>query len=171
MKKLFIFIFAVMCSFAAANAQQKGSMAVGINLGMGLSYDEITYDGGSFNNYAIGAKFQYSLTDKIRLEPALNYYLEKDNVSMWDAMVNAHYLFPMLESKVNVYPLAGVGMYGVKVDLGAHGSSSDSELAINVGGGAEYKLTDKISVGAEVKYVIVSDFGHIGINLGATYAF
>lgn len=171
MKKLFIIMFVAMCSFAAVNAQEKGRMAAGINIGMGLGYDDITYDGSSFNNLAIGAKFQYSITDKIRLEPALNYFLEKDNISMWDAMVNAHYLIPILDNKVNVYPLAGVGMFGVKVDLGAFGSSSDSEVAVNFGGGAEYKLTDNISLGAELKYVVVSDFGHIGINIGATYAF
>lgn len=170
MKKIFIMIFVAMGCFVATNAQQKGDMAAGINLGMGLGYDDITYDGGSFNNFAFGAKFQYSITDKIRLEPALNFFLEKDHVSMWDAMVNCHYLFPMLENAVNVYPLAGLGMHGVKVSYGGY-SASDSEIAINVGGGAEYKLTEKISLGAELKYVLVADFGHIGISVGAAYAF
>ncbi|MBQ2787967.1 MAG: porin family protein [Bacteroidaceae bacterium] len=166
MKKLFIFIFIAMCSVAATNAQEKGSMAAGINLGMGMGYDG---DLGSTIN--IGAKFQYSLTDKIRLEPAFNYTLEKNSISMWDLMVNAHYLFPMLDSKVNVFPLAGVGLHNASVDLGPFGSHSESGVAINLGGGAEYKLTENISIGADLKYMIVADFGHIGINIGATYAF
>ena len=170
MKKLFILILAAVCSLSTVNAQTKGDMAAGINFGMGFGYDEITYDGESFNNISIGAKFQYNVLDKLRLEPSFNYYLEKDHISMWDFMVNAHYLFPALNNKVNFYPLAGIGMYGTKVSYGGF-SSSDSDFALDFGGGAEYKLTDQISVGAELKYYIVPDMSHLCFNIGATYAF
>ena len=89
---------------------------------------------------------------------------------MWDFMVNAHYLFPALDNKVKFYPLAGIGMYGTKVSYGGF-SSSDSDFALDFGGGAEYKLTDQISVGAELKYYIVPDMSHLCFNIGATYAF
>lgn len=163
MKKLFFILVAVVC-FSVANAQEKGSMAAGVNLNLGFAYP------GSYSNVGLGAKFQYSFTDHIRIEPAFTYFFKKDYLSMWDLMANVHYVFPMANDKLNLYPLAGLGVLGAKASVLGY-SSSTTDFGINLGGGVEYKITKSIALGAEVKYQIVSDYGHMGIQIGATYRF
>ena len=163
MKKFLLFAMAVMC-MAVGQAQVKGDMAAGVNLNMGFGYD------GDYDNMGIGAKFQYSVTDKIRVEPTFVYYFEKNYLSMTEFIVNAHYLFPRLDGKLNAYPLAGLGLVTSKVEIFGF-SESESNFGLDLGGGAEYKLTDNFSLGAELKYYIAGDWNHIGLQVGVTYAF
>ena len=53
---------------------QKGRQAIGF----GLSY------GTEIESIGLGLKYQYNITNPIRLEPSLNYFIENDNVSMLD---------------------------------------------------------------------------------------
>ena len=89
---------------------------------------------------------------------------------MTEFIVNAHYLFPMLDGKLNAYPLAGLGLVTSKVEIFGF-SESESNFGLDLGGGVEYKLIDNFSLGAELKYYIVGDWNHIGLQLGVTYAF
>lgn len=50
-------------------------------------------------------------------------------------------------------------------------SASTTNFGVNLGGGVEYKVSKKIAVGAEIKYQIVSNYGHLGLQIGATYLF
>jgi outer membrane protein X len=105
-KKVAIAAVAVTMSMSAI-AQKKGDMAAGGNLVLGT--------GDNFTNIGIGGKFQYNVTDPIRLEGALTFFLPKKqgipgfeaSLSFWDISVNGHYLFPVAD-RVTVYPLAGV---------------------------------------------------------------
>ena len=53
---------------------KKGRQAIGF----GLSY------GTEIESIGLGLKYQYNITNPIRLEPSLNYFIENDNVSMLD---------------------------------------------------------------------------------------
>ncbi|MDR1810761.1 MAG: porin family protein [Prevotella sp.] len=169
-------LFAVAAVVSVSASAQAGQMAAGANLAVGMG-DEVT-------NFGIGAKFQYGITDNIRGEGAFTYFLEKDYVSMWDFSVNGHYLFPVAEG-ITVYPLAGLGMTGITVDVSdalggwgelveaAGGSTSESKsyFGVNVGGGAEYQLTETLSAGAELKYNIRGDWNRLILQFGVTYKF
>ena len=164
-----IIAIAVVTMSMAAYTQEKGDMAVGGNLVFG--------SGDSYSNIGIGAKFQYNVTDPIRLEGSFTYFPKKDLMSMWDLSVNAHYLFPVSE-QITVYPLAGLGILGYSVstptiDLGPFGSFgvSDSELGFNLGGGIDFKLTDKLFLNAELKYRIGSDWDRLLLSVGVGYRF
>jgi outer membrane protein X len=158
LQKAAIAAIAVTMSMAAV-AQQKGDKAAGGNLVFG--------SGNSYSNIGIGAKFQYSVTDPIRLEGSFTYFLEKDYVSMWDLSVNGHYLFPVAD-KVTVYPLAGLGILGTKVDFG-FGSSSDSNLGVNLGGGADFKLSDRVILNAELKYKTGDVWDRLLLSAGVAF--
>ena len=180
----------LMVGVGAAMAQ-KEVKAVGLNLNYG----------SEIKNLGIGAKFQYGITDAIRIEPSFNYYLEKDGFGLWDISANFHYLFNVAE-KINVYPLAGIGYANVKSGWGFEydedydyedyyslksrnsweddydyeedmegGSTNSGEIVVNLGVGAEYQLNEKLSVGAELKYQIISNFNQIVFGVGATYRF
>lgn len=169
LKKAAVLIIAVLAMNVVANAQEKGDMAIGGNLVLG--------SGDSFTNYGIGAKFQYNVTNPIRLEGSFTYFLKKDYVTMWDLSVNGHWLLPVAD-KITVYPLAGVGIlnYGYDLDLGMEeygvdDSGSKSDIAFNLGGGIDYKLTDKLLLNAELKYKISDRWNRLLVSAGVAYKF
>lgn len=81
MKKLLVLVCAAIVSISAS--AQKGDKAIGVN----LSY------GTKVKNIGLGVKGQYYLTDRLRGEASIDYFLKKDDVSMWDINANLHYLF------------------------------------------------------------------------------
>jgi outer membrane protein X len=161
---------AVLTMSVAAGAQEKGDMAAGGSLVLGA--------GDSFTNIGIGAKFQYNVTTPIRLEGSFTYFLKKDYLKMWDLSVNGHWLFPLGE-KITVYPLAGLGIlnygYDYSVDfgeLGSYGASgSTSDIAFNLGGGLDLKLTDRLVFNAELKYKISDVWDRLLLSAGLVYKF
>lgn len=169
--KRFLFLIAAVLCVTAASAQDKGDMAVGAQVVYGT--------GDGFSNIGVGAKFQWNIINKLRLEPSFNYYFKKDLVSMWDINANVHYQFP-LGKVVSLYPLAGLSVMGVKVsvpevDLGEYGSyggsASDTEFGFNIGAGADFSLSQKIVLNVEAKYKIGGNWSRFIIGAGVAYKF
>lgn len=179
MKKLLMVAIILMVGVGAALAQ-KGEKAVGVQLNYGTEIESI----------GIAAKFQYGITDAIRIEPSFDYFFGKSGGNMFDFNVNAHYLFNVA-NQINVYPLVGFGYTSWKTggsvdyndyqsyayeyenmgNVNASNSSRVGKIAVNLGAGAEYALNDKISVNAELKYQIISNFNQLVIGIGVTYKF
>ncbi|GAA6464172.1 outer membrane protein [Bacteroides thetaiotaomicron] len=173
MKKIFVlfivFFLTLSCSYA-----QKGKQAIGF----GLSY------GTEIESIGLGIKYQYNITNPIRIEPSLNYFFENDNVSMLDVNVNFHYLFAVSGS-VKLYPLFGLTLSnwmfdGYDLDLdwdGDHlhfddgGNHNECRFGINLGAGAEFALPRNWAMNFEFRYQLVSDFDQGIINIGAAYRF
>ena len=131
--------------------------------------------GTDASNIGLGVKYQNNITDAIRLEAVGDYYLKTDGFSMFDVNVNGHYLFP-LSDKVTVYPLVGINYTSWKqesfISYGEeHGGLDikDSSIGLNIGGGIQYKLTDKIRIGAELKYQTISGASTAVIGAGVTF--
>ena len=104
MKKI-LFLAVCFLMLVGNTYAQKGKQAIGF----GLSY------GTEIESVGLGLKYQYNITNPIRLEPSLNYFFENDNVSMLDVNLNFHYLFPVA-SKVKLYPLLGLTFSNWKLD-------------------------------------------------------
>lgn len=155
-------------------AQSKGDMAVGLNLGVAPLLEK----GISITNFGIGAKFQYNVTNPIRLEADVDYWFKDKGLGIFDISANAHYLFH-IGNKLSVYPLIGIGYANVSgavtwdydLDGDDDWSSSMSRFLFNVGAGAEYNITRKISAGLEIKYQYMKNFSRLPITIGATYHF
>ncbi|NDV66398.1 outer membrane protein [Bacteroides sp. 224] len=186
MKKLFI--IAIIFMIGSNAMAQKGEMAGGILLNYGTEIESL----------GIGAKFQYGITDAIRIEPSFDYYFGKNDFNMFDFNANVHYLFNVAP-KINIYPLAGLGYTSWKTvdfdfDFGYDdddfdlwtranydddddydeydsGSSRSGKIAINLGAGAEYQLTNKLKINAELKYQIISNFNQLVFGVGLAYKF
>ena len=161
MKKLVV-LFSMMFFIMGSALAQKGIQAGGVHL---------TY-GTEIESFGIGVKYQYNITDNIRLEPSMNYFFENHGVDQFDLNANAHYLFPMA-SNVRVYPLAGLTFarwdFG-DVDGGMF-SSDVTRLGVNLGGGAECDITNNLMLNFELKYQFVSDFDQAVFNIGIAYMF
>ena len=151
---------------------QAGDKAVGAQLVFG----------SETNSIGFGVKGQYYFTDQIRGEGSFDYFFKNKGVSMWDINANVHYLFDVA-NKVKVYPLAGLGYTNwsytndviVKEvngkDKVVEHKGSDGRLAVNLGGGAEYALTDNVSVNAEAKWQIVNNYNQLVLGVGVAYKF
>ncbi len=134
----------------------------------------------------LGLKYQYNITNPIRLEPSLNYFIENDNVSMLDVNMNLHYLCPVGRS-VKLYPLFGFTFSNWMFDLGdgfdidvdgdhIHIDKDDDHhnecrVGVNIGGGADFVLTSNWIMNFELRYQLVSDFDQAVFNLGFAYRF
>lgn len=166
MKKLLLTLACAMTSlFASAQAK---TAAVGLNLNYGTGIESL----------GLGVKGSYCFTDHIRGEASFNYFFPKDHFTMWEINANAHYLFN-IGDKFKVYPLVGLTYvhghlsgfdtpnYG---DFG-DGSYDTGKFGVNLGGGAQYDLTDHLMLNFEVKYSLVSDLNQCVISLGAAYKF
>ena len=186
MKKVFISLCMVLVGLCAS-AQQKGDMAVGLNLGVAPCLES----GASLTNFGIGAKFQYNVTNPIRLEADVDYWVKSKGVDMFDVTANVHYIFKVGQ-KFNIYPLAGIGYAHIggafsdgdfDDDAGNYYgdyeldesyddvSASMNKFLFNVGVGAEFPLTAKLAIGAEVKYQYMRYFSRMPITVGVTYKF
>ena len=153
MKKLIV-LFSMMFFIMGSAFAQKGIQAAGVHLSYGTEIE----------SFGIGVKYQYNITDNIRLEPSMNYSFENNGVDQFDINANAHYLFPMA-SNVRIYPLAGLTF--TRRDLG----DAVTRLGVNAGGGAEMDITDKLMLNFELKYQFVSDLDQAMFNVGIAYMF
>ena len=83
--KKFIVLFSMMFFIMGNAFAQKGIQAAGVHLSYGTEIE----------SFGIGLKYQYNITDNIRLEPSMNYFFENNGIDQFDINANAHYLFPM----------------------------------------------------------------------------
>lgn len=172
MKKVLIIAILAMsgvCAFA-----QKGEKSAGINLNFGTTA----------KNVGLGAKFQYGITDAIRIEPSLTYYF--GGSGMLDITANAHYVFNIVP-KFNVYPLVGIGFDMCRYETMDFGDwlenflmeedfetkhETDVCFKFNFGAGAEYDITSRIALGLELRYeVITGGYSQFVAGIGAKYKF
>ena len=161
LQKLAIFAIAAMIC-VTIHAQGKGDMATGANL---------LFSTGSYNtNFGIGVKFQYNIIDPVRLEGLFTYFFENGVfVSMWDCSANGHYLIPVA-GRVTVYPIAGMGIFGTKTDPGSAKYYSRN-ICINLGLGADFKLTDQLILNAGLSSKIVRNWNRLMFSAGIAYKF
>ena len=156
MKKLIVLFSMMICVMGSAFAQ-KGIQAGGIHL---------TY-GTEIESFGIGVKYQYNVTDNIRLEPSMNYFFENNGIDQFDLNANVHYLFPMA-SNIRVYPLAGLTF--ARWDFGK-AFDDVTRLGVNLGGGIETDIADNFMLNLELKYQFVSDFDQAIFKIGIAYMF
>ena len=170
MKRLML-IIAVMIGFASSSQAQKGAFELGGNVVLGK--------GDGFTNYGFGARARYSFTDHIRGDLNADYFLKKDDITMYDINANLHYLFNLGDSGFRIYPLAGIALVHVEVDgaefdgPGVHVESSgasDTDVAFNLGGGIEFPIADRLRVFGEAKEMI-KDGSRFYLSAGITYTF
>lgn len=172
MRKLFLTAVIALLSIGAY--AQKGQTYLGGQLAYPTDIESL----------GIGVKGGYGITDAIRAQATFDYFLKKNNVSWWDLNLDVHYLFP-LGNNIKVYLLAGLTYLRGSVDgftqtvntpdgnitVGNNESYSDGNLGLNLGGGFQYDLTDKLVLNAEVKFQIIKNTNQGVISAGLAYKF
>lgn len=146
MRKL-VFITAALCvGFFSLNAQNR-TPKVGVFAAYGTEIEAI----------GAGVNAEISIVEKISVVPSVSYFFTKGNTyvktSFMEFNADGHYTF--LESKVDVYALAGLNYAHTRVKVGSN-SASNGEIGFNLGAGANFNLNLKIIPFAEVKYTLGS---------------
>ena len=165
LRKIAIVTIALATMSAAANAQT-GEKTVGVYLALAA--------GEAITNIGIGGKFQYNVSDPIRLEGSMSYFLPRKStktsmyldfwtggvytqllettVSMWDLSANAHYLF-IASDEYTVYPLLGLSILGATVKVYDE-KRTETSVGLNLGGGMDFEISENVIINGELMYRI-----------------
>ena len=132
-----------------------------IKLGGGLAF-------GSQDNIGIGidVKAVFGITETITVSPSYNLFFPGEGADFWTINGDVRYNLVNDESLL-VYPLAGLNIS--RVGFSGFGiSGGTSEIGLNLGGGAEFGFSEKLSAFGEIKYII-SDFDQLVIAAGILF--
>ncbi|WP_237702575.1 outer membrane protein [Bizionia argentinensis] len=161
------------CAFIIASALlffMSANMQAQIAIGGGLGYNEKVSGAG------VTAKAQFNITNEIAISPGFTYFFGTAvygfNQNMIAVDVNGHYFFDIMDDKLKIYPLVGLNFSSYKTGYSNYyfqtSEVSNSTFGANIGAGAQYKFTEKLSVYLEPKYV-ASEFGQVIVNAGILY--
>jgi len=112
------------------------------------------------NSFAQEGQFQagatYGFTEEISGAADVIFFFP-ENIDWFEFNANGHYKF-LAEEGMSVYGLAGLNYVSISVDIPSFngsggGSVSNSEIGLNLGGGAEFDV-DFANIYGELKYVL-----------------
>ena len=145
-----------------------------ISAGGGLSY------GTEAETIGFNLRGQYNINENIDVVGGFTFFLPKKTsqtiffgtvetkTSMWTFDIDGHYNFGIMD-KLNVYPIAGLNISGVSVDVNGT-KASDTEVGLNIGAGATYEISDQLAGFFETKYTI-GNYDQAVITFGVLYGF
>ena len=152
MKKMFNIILAasVCFLFSFATGRAEGT-SIGGGLALGTKSD-------GFGSSALGIDLRgvHIINDKVRIGGDFEFFFAEGDATFWILDGNVHYIF--VDDDVVFYGLAGLGILYVSYPFispftGTEDSISDTNLALNLGGGVDFP-TKFGAVFAELKFQI-----------------
>lgn len=145
-----------------------------ISAGGGISY------GTEQKTIGFNFRGQYNVWENVDIVGGLTFYLphkEKQTVffatidsktTMWSFDIDGHYNFELMDN-LKVYPIAGLNISGVSVEVNGN-KVSDTEVGFNIGAGATYEITDKLAGFFEIKYTL-GNYDQAVVGIGVLYGF
>ena len=130
---------------------RQGKAAIGGNLIYGT--------GGSYSHFGIGGKVLFNANDRFRFAGEFDYFPKQEHFSMWDFSAYGHLVLSGKEKKAAFYPLAGIGMTGLKVEQ----SESFSGMVFSFGGGIDVNLSSSLTMNFELRFKRI-DFSDIDVG-------
>lgn len=157
MKKLMVTMAALLICCSAFAQKREKSFNLSFNYGTEIE------------TLGIGLKFNYNITDAVRLAPNFTYFIKNDGVNIWDINMDFNYLFfPTPEFKI--YPIAGLSLATLHASFGDY-SDNLTRFGANLGAGLEYDLAKNWAINLEFKYRIMSDIDQGVVGMGVSYKF
>lgn len=183
MKKIILLVVVLMAFIGQSTlwAQEQGKIRAGLGLSMGTKAALDSDTGESKLGFGITVGGDYFITDAIVIAPNFTFFFKSSvqitgfdfsqKVSNLD--IDGKYYF--LNDAVGVYGLFGLSLgfstvEGV-IDLSGFQpipfDESDSMFGVNIGGGADYYLSDKVFLNAQLKWN--TPLEQLAINIGAGF--
>lgn len=172
MKKLLVMLLMAVAFCGSAEAQ-KGMQGVGANFA-GNAVEGIALGGG--------VKYQYNISNYLRIEPSFSYYAVREHEEEADAfegaiLLNMH-LFFSSPRVVRPYAFLGVGYVGFKdyyySRYDDYGYELKERFGVDGGLGLDWRMTHNLSLQVEGGVLLgINDDDAIGpkINIGICYNF
>lgn len=145
MKTILVTVTILLIGFSKSMAQTKVGAGFLINNGLN----------------AIEAKANFNITDQIDLSPSVDYFLNTPGYSAFMISADGHYNFEASDT-FQVYPLVGLNYFIVS----GNGYTGTSDIGFTLGGGANYAISNKMSLFGEVKYIRSS----LGLSVGILFS-
>ena len=161
MKKV---VFFVATLFIALNVfAQKNAKSANLNLNYGTEIESV----------GIGGQFTYGFSERFRVAHDFTYFLKRNNTN-WIMNLNVHYLFPLNDSKISLYPIAGLTLTYWSFEKTFTSwewrwnggpfeyyentyTSLHMKVGFDLGGGMQYNFSNTFFFRGELKYNIVSE--------------
>jgi hypothetical protein len=145
--------------------------------------------GSEIGNIGLNLFGSWNVGENVRVVPSLSLFIphhedflgwRKSN-SMWEINVDGHYIAPVVENKIDLYPLAGLNIAFLtfkgepnNTDL-IHNPKYDyhtSELdpGLNIGFGGDYIMSTHVKFILEFRYT-VSNYSQFTVKGGVAYLF
>lgn len=159
MKKVLLVCFALL-AFSMQGFAQKGMQGFGLNLAGNVN-EGIAFGGG--------VKYQYNLSNYVRLEPSFSYYSVDRRGFDMAGLVNLD-LFFLSPRSCRPYFFVGPGFISFKY----YHFDGEGDFGVNTGLGLDFRVSHNFSLQLEVGGIIgVSDENYKGgkFNLGFCYNF
>jgi outer membrane protein X len=137
---------------------QQGHMSAGARLGYAAEWETVT----------LGVDYRYNFLPDFRLAPSLTYMVRNRNTSAWYMDMDCHYVVTVTDL-FSFYPIGGMGLSLWGQHL--YGMENTARLGLNVGLGAELRLTREISAGLDMKYNITSRYDQALAAVRVAYHF
>ncbi|MDR3268412.1 MAG: porin family protein [Tannerella sp.] len=153
MKRITLLLMYIIVSIAVGYAQ-KGHFSTGANLGYALYSPER-------HSVAAAVDVRYNILSTLRLSPSFTYVIKNNNLQTWYAAMDVHYLFNLTDL-VTLYPIGGITFSnwdsedptGILIPERRH---DGTWWSLNIGAGAETRLSDHFSVGLDIKYNTIEE--------------
>lgn len=158
MKKILLTAAAVF-AFSFANAQET-------KFGMKAGMDNLSFSGGgeSVTGFFVGGYTEFGLTDKVVLQPAVNYHTASKNGYNF-SFLSVPVLFKYnAADKINL--LAGPALF---YNMDSNVTSNKSTFSLNLGG--SYNITDKLSIEPTYSLGLTGDVKANRLLIGVGYKF
>ena len=160
--KKFLTLLAVLLVVFIFNSKTEAEVREkGFYLGGGVAYAWENFDVGGFgfdDAWGLNTFAGYRLMRYFAVEGNFNWYddftLESFDVDVqiWTLMFDVKAMYPIYNDKIVPYLRAGVGYMDKEASAGSI-ETSDSDAAINLGGGLDFYVTGQFSLGLDAKYV------------------
>jgi opacity protein-like surface antigen len=161
MKKFLTLLAALLVVFTFTINVEAEVKEKGFYLGGGVAYAWENFDDGrsSFHDaWGLNAFAGYRLMRYIAFEGNFNWYDDitldsyDADLQIWTLMLDVKAMYPVYYDRLVPYLGAGAGYMDKEASAGSF-DSSDSDAAINLGGGLDFYVTSQFSLGLDGKYV------------------
>lgn len=144
MKKIILSVLVICCSVLLVKGQSR--------VGGGFAY------GTDINEFALNVNGEFFLKDNLAIGPELNYFFTEPG-SFWTLNADAHF-YLLASGAASLYALAGLNFA-----TASFSGNSNSELGLNLGGGANFDINSSITPFGQLKFVL-NDFDQAVFSFG-----
>ena len=177
MKKLILIFFLMFAVMVIVNSQFT-KIGGGIALSSGFRFHDQLMTGNRSSTIAVSFKGIYKISEPFQISPSFGFFLphatseqlSKQTVSSMMFDINGHFILNPSGS-IDFYGLAGIDILFISDKYSSGGSPSNKEtdnaLGLNLGIGTCLKISEKLGIYGEAKYIFNDKYNQFMINAGA----